>query len=218
MLDSNFNAKLGDFGLARLVHHEEQVETTVVAGTRSYMAPECLITEKASKESDVYSFGVVALEIACGRRPIEPNAQQNEVKMVDWVWELYGNGKILKAVDPRLGVEYDEKIMECLMVVGLWCANPDWVHRPSIRQAILVLNFEVPLPVLPEKMPMPTSFGPQGNSFGSYANSSFYASGGSSQVQSSSYSGNSNNSVAKSLPSHPSPAAVSFSSPHGITT
>ncbi|KAI8532476.1 hypothetical protein RHMOL_Rhmol11G0217500 [Rhododendron molle] len=182
------------------------------------MAPECLITGKASKESDVYSFGVVALEIACGRRPIEPNAQQNEVKMVDWVWELYGNGKILEAVDPRLGNGYDEKIMECLMVVGLWCANPDWVHRPSIRQAILALNFEIPLPVLPEKMPVPTSFGPPGNSFGSYANSSFYASGSSSQVQSSSYSGNSNNSVAKSMPSHPAPAAVSFSSPHGITT
>ncbi|KAH7835422.1 hypothetical protein Vadar_026042 [Vaccinium darrowii] len=164
---------------------------------------------KASKESDVYSFGVVALEIACGRRPIEPNAPQNEVKMVEWVWELYGNGRILEAVDRRLGSEFDENVMQCLMVVGLWCANPDWGRRPSIRQAMLVLNFEAPLPVLPEKIPMPMSFGPPGNSFGSYANSSFYGSGSSSQVQSSTYSGNS--SVAKSLPSAPA-AAVSFSS------
>ncbi|KAA8536373.1 hypothetical protein F0562_028851 [Nyssa sinensis] len=70
MLDSNFNAKLGDFGLARLVDHEKGFQTTVLAGTMGYMAPECVITGKASKESDVYSFGIVALEIACGRKPL----------------------------------------------------------------------------------------------------------------------------------------------------
>ncbi|KAL7227544.1 hypothetical protein ACSBR1_022407 [Camellia fascicularis] len=71
MLDSNFNAKLGDFGLARLVDHGKDSQTTILAGTRGYMAPECLITGKANKELDVYSFGVVALEIACGRKPID---------------------------------------------------------------------------------------------------------------------------------------------------
>ncbi|KAI8532483.1 hypothetical protein RHMOL_Rhmol11G0218200 [Rhododendron molle] len=183
------------------------------------MAPVCVIKRKASKESYVSSFGVVGMEIACGRRPIEPNAQENEVKMVDWVWELYGNGKILEAIDPRLGDEYDEKIIECWMVVGLRPsirqANLDWVLRPSIRQAILVLNFEAPLPVLPEKIPVPMCFGHTGNSFGSYVDSSFYGSGSSSQVHSSNYSGKRNNSVAKSLPS---PVAVSFSSPPRITT
>ncbi|KAI8532482.1 hypothetical protein RHMOL_Rhmol11G0218100 [Rhododendron molle] len=169
------------------------------------MAPECVVTRKASKESDVYSFGVVTMEIACGRRPTDPNAQENEVKMVDWVWELYGNGKILEAVDPRLGDEYDEKVMKCWMVVGL---------KPSIRQANLVLNFEAPLSVLPEKIPVPMSFGHIGNSFGSYGNLLFYGSGSSSQVQSLNYNGKRNNSVAKS---QPSPVAVFFLSPR-ITT
>lgn len=63
MLDSNFNAKLGDFGLARLVDHEKGSRTTMLAGTVGYMAPECVMNGKASKESDVYSFGIVALEI-----------------------------------------------------------------------------------------------------------------------------------------------------------
>ncbi|KAI8532474.1 hypothetical protein RHMOL_Rhmol11G0217300 [Rhododendron molle] len=174
------------------------------------MAPEYHITGKASKESDVYSFGVVALEIACGRRPIEPNARQNEVKMVDWVWELYGSGKILEAVDQSLGDNYDDKMMECLMVVGLWCANPDWVVRPLIRQAILVLNFEAALPVLPEKMPEAMSLGPPGICFGSYVNSSFCGSRSSSQVQPSSYSDNSNNRVTKSLLSPDSPVTKSI--------
>ena len=65
MLDSDFNAKLGDFGLARLVDHGKGSQTTVLSGTMGSMAPECFVTGKASKESDVYSFGIVALEICC---------------------------------------------------------------------------------------------------------------------------------------------------------
>jgi serine/threonine protein kinase len=153
MLDSNFNAKLGDFGLARLVDHLKGSQTTVLAGTMGYMAPECVTTGKASKESDVYSFGIVALEIACGRKPIKHNAPEDQVVMVQWVWELYGIGKVLEAADPQLGGDFDEQQMERLMTVGLWCAHPDRDLRPSIRQTIHVLNFETPLPVLPSNMP-----------------------------------------------------------------
>ncbi|KAK9214122.1 hypothetical protein WN944_006110 [Citrus x changshan-huyou] len=64
MLDSNFKAKIGDFGLARLVEHSKGSETIVLAGTLGYMAPECAISGKAGKEFDVYSFGIVVLEIA----------------------------------------------------------------------------------------------------------------------------------------------------------
>ncbi|KAL7227609.1 hypothetical protein ACSBR1_022472 [Camellia fascicularis] len=77
MLDSNFNAKLGDFGLARFVDHGKNAQTTNLARTRGYMSPEYLVTGKASKESDVYSLGIVALEIACGRRSIHENVEEN---------------------------------------------------------------------------------------------------------------------------------------------
>ncbi|KAA8545680.1 hypothetical protein F0562_020869 [Nyssa sinensis] len=154
MLDSNFNAKLGDFGLARLVDHGKGSQTTVLAGTMGYMATECLMTGKASKESDVYSYGVVALEIACGRKPINPLAKEGQIRLVDWVWDLYGMGKLLKAADAKLRGDFDEEQMECLMMVGLWCVHPDCNLRPSIKQAIQVLNFEVPLPSIPLKMPM----------------------------------------------------------------
>ncbi|KAL5705487.1 hypothetical protein ACHQM5_023785 [Ranunculus cassubicifolius] len=156
MLDSSFNAKLGDFGLARLVDHEMGSQTTVIAGTMGYLAPECVTTGKASKESDVYSFGIVALEIACGRRPVE----LNKPILVQWVWELYGRGKLLDAVDERLEMEFDDNQIKYLMIVGLWCAHPDHNVRPSIRQVINVLNFESPLPNLPSKLPTPTYFAP----------------------------------------------------------
>ncbi|KAL5790208.1 hypothetical protein ACOSQ2_005096 [Xanthoceras sorbifolium] len=163
MLDENFNAKLGDFGLARLVDHAKGSQTTVLAGTMGYMAPECATTGRASKESDVYSFGIVALEVACGRKPINPKAEDSQVYMVQWVWELYGSGKLLEAADPRLCKAFDEQQMEYLMIVGLWCAHPDENLRPSIRQPIQVLNFEAPLPVLPPKMPVPIYLTPSAN-------------------------------------------------------
>ncbi|KAI5333140.1 hypothetical protein L3X38_023270 [Prunus dulcis] len=160
MLDSNFNAKLGDFGLARLVDHGKQSQTTILAGTMGYMAPEYVNTGKASRQSDVYSFGIVALEISCGRKPLDPKFGSSKVNMVEWVWELYGEDRVIEAADPKLCGDFDEKQMECLMIVGLWCSHPDYNMRPSIQQAIQVLNFEVPLPNLPSKMPVPTYFAP----------------------------------------------------------
>ncbi|PON69849.1 GPCR kinase [Parasponia andersonii] len=173
MLDSNFNAKLGDFGLARLADHESGLQTTMLAGTMGYMAPECVTTGKASKESDVYSFGVVALEICCGRKPIERNAEPSKVSLVEWVWDLYGKGQVLEAADIRLGMEFDERQMESLMVTGLWCCHPDPTFRPSIKQVVSVLNFEAPLPNLPSKLPVPMYFVPSFNiSSTSYTSSS----------------------------------------------
>ncbi|XP_056175573.1 L-type lectin-domain containing receptor kinase IX.1-like [Syzygium oleosum] len=157
MLDSDFNAKLGDFGLARLVDHAKGLQTTVLAGTMGYIAPKCVYTGKASRESDVYSFGVVLLEIACGRKVIEPRAEEGQVRLVDWVWELYGTGRILDAAESKLGTDFDEKQLEYLMVVGLWCAHPDHIARPSIKEAFSVLNYNAPPPVLPSKLPVPFS-------------------------------------------------------------
>ncbi|KAF2296543.1 hypothetical protein GH714_040576 [Hevea brasiliensis] len=161
MLDSNFNAKLGDFGLARLVDHAKGFQTTVLAGTMGYMAPECFTSGKASKESDIYGFGVVALEIACGRRAVEPLLEEGQTRIVEWVWELYGIGKLLEAADPKLCRDFDEKEMERLMIVGLWCVHPDYKFRPSVRQVInVLLSSEAPLPILPPEMPVAAYLAP----------------------------------------------------------
>ncbi|KAM7276135.1 hypothetical protein ACFE04_018001 [Oxalis oulophora] len=156
MLDSNFSTKLGDFGLARLMDHELGLRTTGLAGTFGYLAPECLSASRASKESDVYSFGVVVLEIATGKNAgnfVEERAQNG---LLGWVWDLYGSGQLHLAVDNKLNANFDKNKVECLMMVGLWCAHPDFTQRPSIRQAIQVLKFETALPNLPTKLPVPT--------------------------------------------------------------
>ncbi|KAI9110448.1 hypothetical protein K1719_018608 [Acacia pycnantha] len=145
MLDSTFNTKLGDFGLARLVDHAEGKRTTAMAGTLGYMAPECA-TGRASKETDVYSFGVVALEIGCGKKPIILLDPKKKINIVEWVWDLYGSGRILEAVDSKLEEPFDKNQAERLLIVGLRCAHPDQNCRPSIRRAIQELNFETPFP------------------------------------------------------------------------
>ncbi|GLU13361.1 hypothetical protein SLE2022_299990 [Rubroshorea leprosula] len=155
MLDSNFNVKLGDFGLAKLMDHDVGQMTTGLAGTLGYMAPEYIRTRRASKESDVFSFGVVILEIVTGWKSMDPKVDKPDLGLVEWVWDLYGSGRLLSCVDEKMKMDFDEKQAECVMIVGLWCAHPDSSSRPSIRQAIQVLNFEAAMPNLPAKMPVP---------------------------------------------------------------
>lgn len=172
MLDESFNAKLGDFGLARLIDHGMSLQTmTAVAGTPGYLDPECVITGKASPESDVYSFGIVLLEVACGRRPMAPPQSTGEGKdgqvfrLVEWAWDMRGRGAALDAADERLGGAFDPWEMERVVSVGLWCAHPDPKMRPQIRQAAEALrsrSFRMPL--LPPKMPVAVYLQPFGPS------------------------------------------------------
>ncbi|KAH7280219.1 hypothetical protein KP509_37G056400 [Ceratopteris richardii] len=97
LLTDNFEALLGDFGLARLITHNQAV-TMTAAGTPGYVAPEVVYTGKATDKADVYAFGVLAVELACGRRVID----SHEVHLIDWVWSLHQNGNIIDAIDPRL--------------------------------------------------------------------------------------------------------------------
>lgn len=150
MLDASRNAKLGDFGLARLVDHGAEPQTTqVVAGTVGYIDPEFVNSRRPSAESDVYSFGVVLLEIACGRRPTSRGSGQASAALLASVREMYHRNLILDAADRRLDGEFDRLQMERLLVTGLWCAHHDPMRRPSVTQAIDVLRCEdAKLPVL----------------------------------------------------------------------
>ncbi|KAL7227559.1 hypothetical protein ACSBR1_022422 [Camellia fascicularis] len=119
MLDSNFNVKLGDFGLARFVDHGKDAQTTIVARTKRYMASEYLVTGKVIKEIDVYSFGVVALEIACGRKSIDLKVPESQTILVEWVWDLYAISRLPETADSKICADFVREEMECLMIVGL---------------------------------------------------------------------------------------------------
>ncbi|CAM6082972.1 unnamed protein product [Calypogeia fissa] len=155
MLDEEFNARVGDFGLARLIEHSKNLETTQLAGTIGYIAPEAVLMWKSTVKTDVYAFGALTLEVACGRRPIESDAPQDEMILVDWVWNLHAGGKILTAADARLGGSFPAGEMEHILLVGLLCSHPDPDARPSMRQVELILDGVVPLPAIPPSKPVP---------------------------------------------------------------
>ncbi|XVF08139.1 hypothetical protein REPUB_Repub06bG0200100 [Reevesia pubescens] len=146
LLDDNLNGRLGDFGLARLYDHGSNPGTTRVVGTLGYLAPELPKTGKATTSSDVYAFGALLLEVACGRRPIEPKALPEELVLVDWVWEKFRQGRVLDVVDTRLNGKYDEGEMLMMLKLGLICSNDVPMARPSMRQVVRFLDGEAELP------------------------------------------------------------------------
>lgn len=157
MLDRDFNTRLGDFGLARLIEHDDTslAVSTKLAGTPGYWAPECGYTGRATSESDVFSFGVCTLEVASGRRVTERNPQLTDENLMDWIWGLYGQGRVIEAADPRLNGEFDEEQMKRALILGLACSHPDPALRPSIRQALQVLiNPNEELMLLPSSRPV----------------------------------------------------------------
>ncbi|CAM0877099.1 unnamed protein product [Alopecurus aequalis] len=156
LLDGSLSPRLGDFGLARLMDHDESPVSTLTAGTMGYLAPEYLQSGKATDQTDVFSYGVVVLEVCCGRRPIgrEDPATDKNVNLVDWAWRLHGEDRLIEAADPRLKGEFDREGMLRLLLVGLGCANPNCEERPAMRRVVQVLNGEAePVPV-PRKKPL----------------------------------------------------------------
>ncbi|BAT82461.1 hypothetical protein VIGAN_03248100 [Vigna angularis var. angularis] len=150
LLDTDFSTKLGDFGVAKFVDPRLRTQMTGVVGTFGYLAPEYINGRKASKESDIYSFGVVALEIACGRRTYHDG--EFHVPLMNWVWQQYVKGNVMDVVDERLNKEFNVDEMRSLIIVGLWCTNPNDKERPKAAQVIKVLELEAPLPELPLDM------------------------------------------------------------------
>jgi serine/threonine protein kinase len=122
LLDREMDSKLSDFGLAKLYDHGTDPQSTHVAGTVGYLAPELIRTGRATPLTDVFAFGVFLLEVACGRRPIDHDDSNNRIVLVDWVIQHHGNGSILDIVDPRLlgKFEREEVVLACEGSCNTW--------------------------------------------------------------------------------------------------
>ncbi|XP_013623941.1 PREDICTED: L-type lectin-domain containing receptor kinase V.9-like [Brassica oleracea var. oleracea] len=149
LLDESMNAKLGDFGLAKLCDHGIDPQTSNVAGTFGYISPELSRTGKASTSSDVFAFGVLMLEIACGRRPVLPRASSpSQMVLTDWVLDCWEDD-ILQVVDERLKHDdntYLEEQITMILKLGLLCSHPVAAIRPSMSSVVQFLDGVAQLP------------------------------------------------------------------------
>ncbi|XVF68770.1 hypothetical protein PTKIN_Ptkin11bG0028000 [Pterospermum kingtungense] len=142
LLDSNYNAKLSDFGLAKdgPVGDKSHVSTRVM-GTYGYAAPEYLATGHLSARSDVYSFGVVLLEMLSGRRAVDKNRPPGEHKLVEWAKPYLANKrKIFRVLDNRLEGQYSMEGALKASILALRCLSTDSKFRPSMDEVVTALE------------------------------------------------------------------------------
>jgi serine/threonine protein kinase len=140
LLDEDFNAKVSDFGLSKLVDHDQSQVVTSIRGTPSYMAPEWMssvITEKV----DVYSFGVVLLEILCRRKNFDHLQPEEEMHLLDLFKKKIEDDLLLDLVD-----KYSEDMqlhgaeVVNMMKVAAWCLKNDFTKRPSMSMVVKVIE------------------------------------------------------------------------------
>ncbi|KAG2548808.1 serine/threonine-protein kinase PCRK2-like [Panicum virgatum] len=137
LLDENWNAKLSDFGLARLGPQEGSHVSTAVVGTIGYAAPEYIHTGRLSTKNDIWSFGVVLYELLTGRRPLDRNRPRGEQNLVDWVKPYSSDAKKLETViDPRLQGNYSIKSAAQLASVANKCLVRHARYRPKMSEVL----------------------------------------------------------------------------------
>ncbi|XP_027367079.1 probable receptor-like protein kinase At5g18500 isoform X2 [Abrus precatorius] len=147
LIDDDFNAKVSDFGLAKLLGSGKSHVATRVMGTFGYVAPEYANTGLLNEKSDVYSFGVVLLEAITGRDPVDYSRPAQEVNMVDWLKMMVGNRQSEEVVDPNIEMRPSTRSLKRALLTALRCVDPDSEKRPKMGQVVRMLESEeYPLP------------------------------------------------------------------------
>ncbi|KAI3463446.1 hypothetical protein Pfo_020109 [Paulownia fortunei] len=142
LLDSNFNAKISDFGLA-ITGGNSNKTNIKLSGTLGCVAPEYLLDGKLTDKSDVYAFGVVLLELLMGRRPVERVAEAQCQSIVTWATpQLTDRSKLPNIVDQAIRNTMDLKHLYQVAAIAVLCVQPEPSYRPLITD---VLHSFIPL-------------------------------------------------------------------------
>ncbi|XP_055823167.1 G-type lectin S-receptor-like serine/threonine-protein kinase At4g03230 isoform X3 [Solanum dulcamara] len=165
LLDEEMNAKISDFGLARIVEGKNtEANTNKVVGTYGYMSPEYALEGLFSIKSDVFAFGVVLLEIISGRRNME---FFEDVNLIGYVWRLWMKDRALDVMDQTIVESCDEKeVIKCVNV-ALLCVQEDPAERPVMSNVVFMLGGEsmtLPRPNQPALISRRNSAGPSTSS------------------------------------------------------
>ncbi|KAK4378356.1 hypothetical protein RND71_000218 [Anisodus tanguticus] len=175
LLDENFEAKVADFGLAKLSSDNHTHVSTRIMGTFGYLAPEYASSGKLTEKSDVYSYGVMLLELITGRRPIDMN--DDDDTLVEWARPILiratEGGDYDELIDPRLEGNFDAQQMLCMVACAAATIRHSAKRRPKMSQVVRALEDDVTLDDL--------------NEGGKLGHSATLSSGGSSEHDGGSY-------------------------------
>ncbi|XP_027355038.1 receptor-like protein kinase HSL1 [Abrus precatorius] len=140
LLDSEFRARIADFGLAKMLAKPGEPHTmSALAGSFGYIPPEYAYSTKINEKVDVYSFGVVLLELVTGREPNKGG--EHAGSLVDWAWQHHSEGKCLsEAFDEDIKETRYAEEMTCVFKLGLVCTSSLPSTRPSAIEILQVLR------------------------------------------------------------------------------
>lgn len=139
LIDRDFNARLGDFGLALRCHVDDyKLLSTPPAGTIGYLDPGYVTPDNLSSKTDVFSFGILLLEIISARKAIDMN--NSPPSIVEWAIPLIRKGKILPIYDPRIAPPKDPLIRKQFAVIAAKCVRSCRERRPSMKQIVDCLS------------------------------------------------------------------------------
>ncbi|KAI3930951.1 hypothetical protein MKX01_010491 [Papaver californicum] len=144
LLDEDFEAVVGDFGLAKLVDIRSTNVTTQVRGTMGHIAPEYLSTGRSSERTDVFGYGMMLLELITGQRTIDFSrlTENDEVLLLDHVKKLESEKKLDAIVDPNLNENFDITEVEIMIQVALLCTQSSSEDRPTMSEVVRMLEGE----------------------------------------------------------------------------
>ncbi|CAN8270234.1 unnamed protein product [Cochlearia groenlandica] len=150
LMNDNFDAKLSDFGLAKLLGADNSYVSTRVMGTFGYVAPEYANSGLLNEKSDVYSFGVVLLEAITGRYPVDYARPKEEVHMVEWLKLMVQQKQFEEVVDKELEIKPSTSELKRALLTALRCVDPDADKRPKMSQVVRMLESDE-YPVMPRE-------------------------------------------------------------------
>ncbi|TXG61390.1 hypothetical protein EZV62_012753 [Acer yangbiense] len=154
LLDFKFEAKVADFGLAKISSDVNTHVSTRVMGTFGYLAPEYAASGKLTDKSDVFSFGVMLLELITGRRPVDSTHTYMEDSLVDWARPQLNraleDGNFDGLIDSKLQNDYNHNEMARMVACAAACVRHSARRRPRMSQIVRALEGDVSLSDLNE--------------------------------------------------------------------
>uniref|UniRef100_A0A803MWZ4 non-specific serine/threonine protein kinase n=1 Tax=Chenopodium quinoa TaxID=63459 RepID=A0A803MWZ4_CHEQI len=156
LLDDDHNARISDFGLAKLLRLDQTQTNTAPRGTRGYVAPEWFKNMPITAKVDVYSIGILLLEIICCQRNVqgENNEEEGVFLLTDWAFDCYQMETIDELVKDDTEALNDKKRLERMVKICIWCIQEDPCLRPTMRRVVEMLEGLVQVP----EPPCPTSY------------------------------------------------------------
>ncbi|KAF8700218.1 hypothetical protein HU200_034596 [Digitaria exilis] len=143
LLDGNFEAVVGDFGLAKMMDIGRNTVTTGLRGTMGHIAPEYIKTGRPSVKTDIFGYGVTLLEIVTGERAIGFYPEAGEIMLIDRVKLLMERGQLQDSVDGNLGDLYNFEELEKITQIALLCTQMEPDHRPAMSEVVQMLEGEL---------------------------------------------------------------------------